>query len=525
MPTFNENAPSIERGGSFEIQEPGGSSFHSTQSRLLDSEGREIKFKLDFGDDQIKINLTPHAATGRKRRGLAVTLLILLAIGLIVAVKVYGWTLKDAQKVAVVPPWFLVWFEKYGTIPIVSALVGWGTNTLAISMTFYPLEFKGCFQNACSVMGMPLCGWIGIIPSSCEDMARSSVELMTTRLMDVGSVFSKLDPKRMQQELRPAIENVAPKILETIATEYFAKTWSNLPAMVQSEIKKKCLDDCSAAITDVSGGGGSDISEVIDMSETIVELFTRDKQLMNDIFEKVGEYEFWFIKVSGFYLGFLFGLAQMGLWYACPRWWVLPVAGFLVGYLTNWVALKVIFLPVQPTKFCCFTVQGLFLKRQREVSLIYAELFSTKVLTAENLILGIITGAGSDKLFEQMDKSIQEGIDGAVKSQRVAKMVIGSENYAKMKARISELIRTDIKVFVKHITPYLDEAFDVKKTLENSMLQLSCEEFEQMLHPVFEEGEMKLVLIGGFLGVVIGMVQALVQVPDQFGITAWAPVG
>lgn len=37
--------------------------------------------------------------------------------------------------------------------------------------------------------------------------------------------------------------------------------------------------------------------------------------------------------------------------------WVLPVAGFLVGYGTNWVALKLIFEPAHPRSLGCFTLQ------------------------------------------------------------------------------------------------------------------------------------------------------------------------
>jgi len=45
--------------------------------------------------------------------------------------------------------------------------------------------------------------------------------------------------------------------------------------------------------------------------------------------------------------------------------WVLPVTGFLVGYLTNWIALKMIFQPVEPVSLLgCYTCHGLFLKRQ-----------------------------------------------------------------------------------------------------------------------------------------------------------------
>lgn len=152
--------------------------------------------------------------------------------------------------------------------------------------------------------------------------------------------------------------------------------------------------------------------------------------------------------------------------------------------------------------------------------MIYSQLFSTRVLTAQNLLLGIISGSCSDKLFAQLDLSIQRGIDSMVRSERVARMVLGSQEYTSMKKRVCELIRADIRVFIQHLTPYLDEAFDVQATLEMAMRNLSSEEFAGMIMPIFTEGETKLVMIGGILGVLVGLAQAFAQVAwlDQIDV-------
>jgi uncharacterized membrane protein YheB (UPF0754 family) len=39
----------------------------------------------------------------------------------------------------------------------------------------------------------------------------------------------------------------------------------------------------------------------------------------------------------------MFGLIQMAVFWVYDAIWLLPVAGFLVGWVTNWLALKVIF--------------------------------------------------------------------------------------------------------------------------------------------------------------------------------------
>ena len=49
-------------------------------------------------------------------------------------------------------------------IPLVSALVGWGTNVVAVEMMFHPTEFVGI---------KPFLGWQGIVPASAKYLANS----------------------------------------------------------------------------------------------------------------------------------------------------------------------------------------------------------------------------------------------------------------------------------------------------------------------------------------------------------------
>jgi len=365
---------------------------------------------------------------------------------------------------------------------------------------------------------MPLCGWQGIIPASCKKMAEQAVDLMTTKLLDVKDTFNRLDPERVTSELRQPLEQMTPRIIEIVALEYAPRTWNNLPQSAKNEIVRKCLQDTEQGISKMFTEAHTDITLAFDLRELLVDMLSRNKQLVNDIFEKCAEKEFDFIRVSGFYLGFVFGLIQMLIWVYAPYWWILPVAGFAVGYLTNLVALKVIFQPVQPRYICGFRIQGLFLKRQNEVAVTYATLLAGNVLNADNLLLGMISGSCSDQFFTILDESIQQGLE-KIAPQRLTNWVIGRNEFNSIKARVSELVREEItnNNSLRPLMPYIDEALDVRATLEASMRRLSCEEFEDMIHPVFEEGELKLVLIGGFLGVVVGLIQAFFQFHEVFG--------
>ena len=156
------------------------------------------------------------------------------------------------------------------------------------------------------------------------------------------------------------------EILNNVAEVYMTKTWSYMPETVKKEAvisaHRACPEFLTAFVLDMQ----NNIEEILDIKEMCVSACVKNKEIVNQIFQECGEKEFIFIRRSGFYFGFLFGCIQMGLWFAYSGSWLLPVCGFVVGWFTNFLALKVIFRPLKPKKVGPIVVQGIFLKRQKE---------------------------------------------------------------------------------------------------------------------------------------------------------------
>src|SRR5690606_33937960 len=136
----------------------------------------------------------------------------------------------------------------------------------------------------------------------------------------------------------------------------------------------------------------------LDLEQVVVDAVIEDRSLMSRMFLDVGTEEFKFIERSGLYFGFLFGLVQMAVWILYPEWWILPFFAFLVGYVTNWIALKLVFEPQTPKKVGPFTLQGLFHKRQSEVASAFSSIVAGKVLNADNIVRTVTSGVTGDKV-------------------------------------------------------------------------------------------------------------------------------
>lgn len=396
---------------------------------------------------------------------------------------------------------------RVASIPVVALIFTYFHISLALQMMFYPLEFVGCFK--------PFCGWQGIVPMKAHVMAATAVDLMTEKLVRVEDVFARIDPERVAAILEPTLRGMLGSLIRETAAEEAPGVWEALPEAVRQEVVTKATEDAPAVIASMMEDVKGNIADVFDLKGMVVGALTRDKALLNEMFQTTGAKELQYIKTLGAKIGFLCGVAQAVAYLFYNAMWVLPVTGFVVGYLTNWLALQMIFRPIEPVTVCCghVTLHGLFLRRQREVSAEYAGMVSARILSSRNIIDAILRGPESDCLFEIVSRHTRAAVDAFSGASLPAVVwAVGGEQYERTKARVCDRLLESVPEYADtevraQVETYAEQAMDLENLLFERMSALSSRDFEGLLHPIFAEDEWKLIVVGGVLGVVVGFGQ------------------
>lgn len=385
------------------------------------------------------------------------------------------------------------------SIPLISAIVGWGTNYLAVKMMFYPLKFVGI---------PPVFGWQGLIPAKRRQMAEIEVELVLGKLLSVEELAGRLEPEALTKAIEHRLHQVVRKIVNEVMEESAPQLWAALPVQGKNLVYRRIEDDIPYVVTKMVEDFQHNVNEILDIKELVVEQLVNSPELINEIFLRSGEQEFPFIVRSGFYFGFLFGLPSMALWYLYQAWWILPLGGLLVGYATNWIAIKIIFEPKRPIRFLGFTIQGMFLKRQNEVSRVYADIIETKLINSKNITHMILHGSGSAQLLELIELHVNDAIERYVAiAQPYFALGVGSENYFKMKSMAVKRLFEDTDKYLLYAFDYANQALRVGDDLCERLRALSSEEFEGVLRPAYQQDEWKLIITGALLGMAAGVAQ------------------
>ena len=310
-----------------------------------------------------------------------------------------------------------------------------------------------------------------MVPARTEKMALRLVDIVTRDLLSLKEAFGKLDAGIFANMMAGPVEDAVRKECGS----YYAMLLKPLLPLILKKVVREMQEE---------------IEDVLDLPSVVLNAFVRDKIVLVELFQKVGRVELDFLVRSGFGFGFLLGLGQMALWVVKPKPWTLPVAGSLVGYVTNWIAIKLLFEPAEPIDVGPIVVQGLFESRQKEVSEEFAHFMETRVLSS-SMLLDALSNQNEQELFDFLRRQLPYPIP-----EKVLRAAIKAIRNVASNPEEHE-----------HIHKYVKQQLDIEDTLSRRLKRLSPGNFENLLHPVFQEDEIILIVVGGVLGAIAGLLQ------------------
>jgi len=187
----------------------------------------------------------------------------------------------------------------------------------------------------------------------------------------------------------------------------------------------------------------------------------------------------------------------------------LAVVGALIGWMTNVIAIKLLFRPINPIgiKGTPFMIQGLIPKRKGEIAKSIGDVIRDELVSMEVIV---------DQIIEDMDKNqIVEIIK--VKIVEVANEKMPSLIPAMFKGMIIQNIESMIDENGEQIVTELGEklshkaieAIDISKMVEERINAFDFEKIEEMTLKIASTEFKHIEVLGGVLGFVIGLFQGV----------------
>jgi len=478
--------------------ESGGNQDDSTSAAPV---GRGIRRNITF-DYEPPTTIPYPGPIGWLRRHLFRIFLISVWVGTIIFLVYKYFLIKPHDW----PTW-KIWLEelKVASIPVVSVCFTWWHVWLGLQMCWYPVEF----------CGIPPClGWQGIVPRRAHVMAERSCDIMIGNLITIEEIIDRIEPEDFFSKLDHVIGEVSSCVLARMALKHWPSVWAKLPDSVKQELKQKIVEESQGMFRPVIEDIKENVNQIFDIKQMAIDSLCEDKAMLVDMFQKIGSREFTFVLHVAAVMGFVCGGIQLTLWMVLGnQWWLLPVSGLIIGYFTNWLAITMIFRPVNPHIICggYVNIQGVFLKRQAQVSKELTTMICDNLVYARRMLEYVIKQPNFQQVLNIYQRHMDDAFNNVLgRAAMVAPLFVGPGALEDLKAEVVEVSLDELPKHSKDIEEYMDATFNLKDTIAPRLRGLPPEEFEGMLHPVFQEDEWMVLLLGGVLGILVGSLQTVV---------------
>lgn len=194
--------------------------------------------------------------------------------------------------------------------------------------------------------------------------------------------------------------------------------------------------------------------------------------------------------------------------------WLFPVLAALIGWVTNYLAIKMLFHPREEVKVLGISLQGVFPKRQKQLALKLGTLVSEELLSMEQITEKIKAHATSDETMDAIGKRIEMTIrEKLVHAFPMLSMFLSDD----MVEKVTNLFRKELKDFlsqsVDELSTKLENNLDISEVVREKVEGFSSDKVEDLLFNLMKKEFKFIEIAGAVLGFAIGCVQVALTFP------------
>jgi len=191
-----------------------------------------------------------------------------------------------------------------------------------------------------------------------------------------------------------------------------------------------------------------------------------------------------------------------------PLIYLLPFIAALIGWATNYLAIKMLFHPHEPKKIIGLTFHGVFPKRQAQIAEKLGELVANELFSIKDVAKKIEDLSTQPEALEEVGKRIEKTIRGKLMAAfPMLSMFLSDEMIEKVTTLFKGELEDFLRVSAEGLSSKLEESVDVQALVREKVQAFSSHKVEELLLGFMEQEFRFIEKIGAVLGFIIGCIQ------------------
>ena len=182
-----------------------------------------------------------------------------------------------------------------------------------------------------------------------------------------------------------------------------------------------------------------------------------------------------------------------------------------IGWITNWVAIKMLFRPHKEINFGLFKIQGLIPKRKAEIGTGIASIIQNELISVKDVISNIDREEFSKRLNSLIDDVLDKNLKKKVKEKFPLLQMFFTDKVAKdVGNTIKDIVMENQEKIFEIFSNYAEENIDFEVIISDKISNFSLDKLEEIITLLAKKELKHIEVIGAILGMLIGAVQYLI---------------
>lgn len=189
---------------------------------------------------------------------------------------------------------------------------------------------------------------------------------------------------------------------------------------------------------------------------------------------------------------------------------LIPLVSAAIGWITNKIAVWLLFNPKEPVKILFWTFQGVFPKRQSMIAARIGDLVADELLSTQSIKEQVFTDENLSGIVNFILHRVDLYLEDEFKKEHwFLNMFMGDGTKTKMKAELERKLYESLDDISANFHHYLEDKVNIRKLVSDRINGLDSAQVNGLMNQILKSELSFIELTGAILGFLIGLIQVL----------------
>lgn len=192
-----------------------------------------------------------------------------------------------------------------------------------------------------------------------------------------------------------------------------------------------------------------------------------------------------------------------------------PITGALIGWITNYIAVKMIFRPRKQISILGIKIQGLVPKRQSALAQSIGETIERDLLSHQDIEKVLQSKDIESDVSDLVSKQVDIFLQGFIEKNPMVKMFLQGPLLEQIREALVSQMKMAVPDVLDGVMRKVEEKLNFKEIVQQKIEGFDLSKLESIIYRISATELKTIELLGGILGFMVGVMQVAIMLASK----------